>query len=585
MDQIYIFIALALLLAFILFKEIKRENKSNRILRILASIFAIIALYFIASPIKYKRQVSVKETNSAILLTEGYHKDSLESWKGRSIFTTEKEIAEKNKNVKHIGDINKFLSSNSKFEIFHVYGYGLENHEFESLRGKNLIFHPSVLADGISSINWSNKIRSGEELLIQGSYNNLEKREIKLVLQGMGTNLDSTFIEKESANFELKCIPKHLDKAVYSLIALAGGDTIVKEDLPILVKAKEPMRILILAASPDFENKFLKNWLSEQGFSLAIRTTISTNKFNSEFLNGSKIDLTHINATLLNDFDMLIGDIQELARLSNVESQVLQNQINLGMGLLIKTDAIESGSGFYKKAFSLQENKKAIPKTMNLTWNGQEATKNIIQGSTLLSIMPQSGTQSLVKNELGDILISSKLLGRGKIVLSLINDTYTWVLGNQLNDYSSFWTYVLQKAGKKKELAVNYIIPQIPIINKELQLSSDSLKLNINGDQLALIQDPVLQFEQRGSWWPEKTGWQSIDNEKEWIYVFDESAWKGVRAAEKIKNTKKRWMLEKKDSIKEKFAHSIYEDQVSAIWFYILFLLCCTYLWLEEKLS
>jgi hypothetical protein len=58
-----------------------------------------------------------------------------------------------------------------------------------------------------------------------------------------------------------------------------------------------------------------------------------------------------------------------------------------------------------------------------------------------------------------------------------------------------------------------------------------------------------------------------------------------VRAAEKIKNTKKRWMLEKKESIEEKFANSSYEDQVSAIWFYILFLLCCTYLWLEEKLS
>lgn len=585
MDQIYIFIALALLLAFILFKEIKRENKSNRILRILASIFAIIALFFIASPIKYEREVSGKETNSAVLLTEGYHKDSLASWKGRSIFTTEKEIAEKNKNVKHIGDINSFLSSNPKFEVFHIYGYGLENHEFERLKDKNLIFHPSILADGISSINWSNKIRSGEELLIQGSYNNLEKREIKLILQGMGTNLDSVIIEKESTSFELKCIPKHLDKAVYSLIVLANGDTLAKEDLPILVKAKEPMRILILAAAPDFEHKFLKNWLSEQGYSLAIRTTISTNKFNSEFLNGSKIDLTRINSTLLNDFDVLIGDIQELARLSNAESQALQNQVNLGMGLIIKTDAIESGSGFYKKAFSLQENKKVIPKTMNLTWNGQEATKNILQGSTLLSIMPQSGTQSLVKNESGDILISSKLLGKGRIVLSLINDSYTWVLGNQLNDYSSFWTYILQKAGKKKESSVNYILPQIPILNQELQLSSDSSRLNINDDQIALIQDPVLQFEQRGNWWPKNIGWQPIDNEQEWIYVFDKSAWKGVRAADKIKNTKKRWMLEKKESIEEKFANSSYEDQVSAIWFYILFLLCCTYLWLEEKLS
>jgi hypothetical protein len=199
--------------------------------------------------------------------------------------------------------------------------------------------------------------------------------------------------------------------------------------------------------------------------------------------------------------------------------------------------------------------------------------------------MPQSGTQSLVKNESGDILISSKLLGKGRIVLSLINDSYMWVLGNQLNDYSSFWTYILQKAGKKKESSVNYILPQIPILNQEWQLSSDSSRLNINDDQIAIIQDPVLQFEQRGSWWPKNTGWQPIDNEQEWIYVFDKSAWKGVRAAEKIKNTKKRWMREKKESIEEKFANSIYEDKVSAIWFYILFLLCCIYLWLEEKLS
>jgi hypothetical protein len=585
MDRIYIFIALAFLLAFILFKEIKRENKSSLSLRIMASIFAIIALFFIASPIKYKRQVSGTDTNNAILLTEGFHKDSLESWRGSPIFSTEKEISAKNKNVKHITDINEFLSSNPKFDIFHIYGYGLESHEFESLRGKNLIFHPSVLADGISSINWPNKIRSGEELLIQGNYNNSEKREIKLVLQGMGTNLDSAIIEKESANFELKCIPKHLDKAVYSLIALAGGDTIAKEDLPILVKAKEPIRILILAASPDFEHKFLKNWLSEQGFSLAIRTTISTNKFNSEFLNSSKIDLTRINTTLLNDFDVLIGDIQELERLSNAESQALQNQINLGMGLIIKTDAIESGSGFYKKAFRLQENKKAIPKTLNLTWDGQKATKNILQGSKLLSIIPQSGTQSLVKNESGEILISSKLLGKGRIILSLIDDSYTWVLGNQLNDYSSFWTYILQKAGKKKERGGNYTHLQIPIINKELQLSSDSSQLNINDDLIALIQDPILQFEKRGSWWPKNTGWQSIDNEQEWIYVFYESAWKGVRAAEKIKNTKKIWMLDKKDNFEEKILNSIVEDQVSGIWFYILFLICCTYLWLEQKLS
>jgi hypothetical protein len=180
------------------------------------------------------------------------------------------------------------------------------------------------------------------------------------------------------------------------------------------VKERESIRILILASAPDFENKFLKNWLAQQGYSLSVRTSISTAKYSTEFLNSKKNDLNRINTTLLTNFDILIGDRSELSRLSTLENQAIQNQINKGMGLIIKADASEPGNGFYRNAFPIRENKQVIPKTLKLNWEKHSALKAILQGSSSIEILGQAGTQSLVKNERGNILTSSKLFGKGK---------------------------------------------------------------------------------------------------------------------------------------------------------------------------
>jgi hypothetical protein len=348
MDKIYSIIFLALLLSFLIFKEIGRKNKSNLIFRLSASILAIVSLLFILYPINYDRKVSLSNSTIAILLTDGYSKDSLEKYKGASLFSTDIAITKKDKKVQYIHDITYFLTSKPDYQTLHIFGYGLELDELKSLKNKNLIFHPTALKNGVSSISWPEKIRSGEQLLVQGRYNNVTGPEVKLILQGLGTNLDSVTIRKDTwNNFELKYIPKHLDKAIYSLITLADKDTLSKEEVPVIVKERELIRILILASAPDFENKFLKNWLAQQGYSLSVRTSISTAKYNTEFLNSRKNDLNRINTTLLNDFDILIGDMSELSRLSNLENQAVQNQVNKGMGLIIKADASESGNGFY----------------------------------------------------------------------------------------------------------------------------------------------------------------------------------------------------------------------------------------------
>jgi hypothetical protein len=594
MEKIYILIPLALLLGFLIMKEMGRKNKANLIFRIAASIVATLALLFIALPISYNRKVSTEKGNMAVLLTSGYHQDSLAKWKDTPLFSTEKEITERDKKVHYIPDIAFFLASKPDFKTLHILGYGLESDDIKSLKTKNLIFHPSALTNGVISVNWPGKIRSGEQLLVQGMYNNTTESEVKLILQGLGTNLDSVIIGKETRqDFELKCIPKHLEKAVYSLLAIAENDTLSMEELPVLVKEKEILRVLILASSPDFENKFLKNWLSEQGHSVSVRTTISTAKYSTEFLNSRKNDLNRINTTLLNDFDILIGDMSELSRLNSKENQAVQSQINNGMGLIIKADAAEPGNGFYRNSFVFRENKKLMPKTMKVSWKGYSAIKTVLQGSNSLEIMAQTGTQSLVKNESGNILINSKLSGKGRLLLTVINDSYIWILGNKVEDYSSFWSYILGKAARKKENVESFAIHNLPLINKqteiEFQRETGTIPgIQINNERIAFKQHPFMNFQQTGLFWPSQTGWQSFQTENtdtNWFYVFDKNGWKEVKASEKLKNTRFLIQRSEENNTTKSGTIQVYEDTVSPIWFYILFVLCCTYLWLEVKLS
>jgi hypothetical protein len=353
------------------------------------------------------------------------------------------------------------------------------------------------------------------------------------------------------------------------------------------------MRILILASAPDFENKFLKNWLAQQGYSLSVRTSISTAKYNTEFLNSRKNDLNRINTTLLNDFDILIGDMSELSRLSKLENQAVQNQVNQGMGLIIKADASESGNGFYRKAFPIRENKQAIPKTIKLTWEGHSALKAILQGSSSIEILAQAGTQSLVKNERGNILTNSKLFGQGKILMTVITDSYTWMLGNQEEDYSSLWSYILQKAARKKENTESLAVHFLPVINKdtgiEIQTETGNIsRFQIKGKRIALKQHSLMSFQETGSFWAAESGWQSFqfeNTDSNWFYVFDEKAWTVVKASEKLKNTQNFIEQSAEKITTGNEAVQVYEDTIHPIWFYILFILCCTYLWLEVKLS
>jgi hypothetical protein len=102
-------------------------------------------------------------------------------------------------------------------------------------------------------------LTAGDRFKVQGTFNNTLSNDVKLVLKGLNTNLDSIVVPKNTFNeFELTTIPKHLDRSVYYVVALNGKDKLETGDIPLEVIQPKKLRVLMLASSPDFELKFLK---------------------------------------------------------------------------------------------------------------------------------------------------------------------------------------------------------------------------------------------------------------------------------------------------------------------------------------
>jgi len=579
-----------LVLVFICWKETKRKNKDRISLRQTASIVAVLALYFIAQPIRFQRKLDPSRKNSVVILTEGFEKDSLSKLRNIPLYSTEYSVVEQNKDVNFIPDLAYFVQSQPDINKINIVGDGMEQHELEVFRNHQLIFHPGPVL-GLNTVHWNNTLRSGEKLVVQGSFLSKSNKTVKILLRGLNTTLDSVEL-KATQNFELSTTPKLLGKAIFSLVALSGRDTLAQEKIPFIVASKTPLRILILSSSPDFETKFLKSWLYGEKYALAIRTNISKNKFSTEFLNVERMNLNRLSRALLENFDILLGDMAELNRLSAADNTVIQNQVSKGMGLVVRADSV-NGTGFYRKAFNIRQNRAIDQKNISLSWAGQTSKKASAPSGWALNIVPGIGEQVLVKDNKNHVFVSSKLYGKGRMIFSTVSDTYTWMLNNNSASYSAYWSHILEKAARESESLERWSISKtLPLLNSPTPILLESSVSNLpsatsGNSTLHFEQDPSQLFRWSADYWPSTTGWQiirSANKESSW-YVFDQNDWQSVRAAQKIKNTAK--FISNSKTNTERAGRSIrtYTYTLPSVYFFMLFLVACGYLWVEGNWS
>lgn len=585
----------SLLLIFLLWKEVKWQNRSWLVARIIASVLTVVSLALLALPVTIQKQ-QTNNSVTVILLTEGFNNDSVQTISSANndvkIFTTSKAI--KAFNATYITDASSLADSFDNKAI-HIFGNGLNESELSLLKNTPVIFHPAVIENSITSIDWTKKLTSGEPLLVQGSFNNSTASPLKIVLSGFNTNLDSvTLSSKQTSYLQLTTTPKHLDKAIYTLTVLSGKDTLQKEIIPVEVKTATPLSILLIAASPDFENKFLKNWLSKNEYKFAVRTTISTNKYDKEFINISPLPLDRITGATLDKFDIAIADASALTALPFSDLAGIKNYVeSKGGGLIVKTDNAENSSKFFSSSFPITEVKDSIQHIIKLSLIDSNHLSSSLKTEQPIYIRSLPGTQSLVRDQHLRTMVNSKMYGSGKILLTTIGNTYSWQLSGNTKDYASYWSYLLQKAAKKIPAQQiwntgTHLPQKNEEVNFKLQTSGTGIPQMQKGEDIAYTeQNYLLPYEWKSTYWPSKAGWRPLIGKDStyWWYVYDNTDWKSIKALDKINVTKKYAAVHQYLSSNTSVTSIRKSVEFSKIYFFILLIICSAFLWAEKKFN
>ncbi|KAA2244898.1 hypothetical protein F0L74_02740 [Chitinophaga agrisoli] len=514
MPWIYIIVPSLLLLAFLCWKEVKRPNRRRLAARLLASVIAVASLACIALPLK--------------------------------------------RAIRQEPPANKPIS--------------------------RITVQPPP---GIQAIYWPQQLHAGEPLQLQGRYNNSSANPVQLLLSGFNEHLDSITIPAgQQLPFTLNTRPRHTGRATYLLSAVAqpvqprksAQDTLEKAPIPVVVLPLRPLKILILASAPDFENRFLASWLGQHGNMVAMRTAISKNKYSYTFLDTARFQLDHITPALLSAFDLLISDRAALnsTELGSIRTQVAEK----GLGLIIKADSSAGGRTFYNQPFPLTAAADKSERAVSLQTASGSA--GALQMEAPVYIQPLPGTQALVWDAQQHTMAAAGVYGAGRLVNTTLRNSYTWLLSGNRQVYETIWSLLLQKAARPLPQSIQWHIgTALPRVNMPVQLyletAMPSPPATVNGAPLSLAQDGTLAFRWQGTYWPTRAGWQAAvaaPGDTSWWYAFEPNDWPAIATLEN----------QGQDS-KAAIGPQATAMPLPKIYFVLAFILAAAFLWVEEKMG
>jgi hypothetical protein len=608
------------LLVFLLWKERRRADRSRLGWRMAASVLAVAGLAGLVLPLSYHRAVKATAGEEGIYLTEGYDPDSV-----RQFLAAHPGVHELWGDPAATGGAVPqapmgWAGTEWPVDRLHVFGYGLRGQQWAALRAPKLIIHASPRGVGFVAVDWQRRLLTGEPLQVQGCWqrtegerdsaegNDRRSRPVKLLLVGLGGVLDSAVVDADG-KFSLSAVPAQRGKAVYRLVALAGtagapppgggmgnggagagrADTLEQESIPIQVGPGRALKILILAATPDFENTFLVNWLAKNGQQVASRTAVSRNNYQSSFVNmGSRL-LYPLTPSLLGDFDVVIADASALPAAGEAGLPVLRRQVEeKGLGLIIKVDS-------------------AGPAGVGIGGAGQAQIGKAGDSLEPPYVRERPGMRSLVRDSFSRMAVGGSLYGAGKVVFTTLNTTYARVLAGQPAFYAAYWSALLRRVAPQVEAGEEWqwepALPRVqePVV-EAVQTNGVQPQGVIGGGEgspgigeatsLYLAQDEMLSFYYRGIYWPEAEGWMTLSTlqgDTTWSYVWPRTAWATFYREQRRRETMN-FLAREGARTSRQVAPEPEQVAREAVaipkyWFYIVFLISILFLWVERKMG
>ncbi|WP_155832790.1 hypothetical protein [Hymenobacter swuensis] len=589
--------AFGLLLALLLtVLALRRPDSRRRFLRVVAGLIATAGLGLAAFPPAKTAVLPV--TDAAILLTDSYSPDTLRTlqrrlgpavpvWRYAALTATDTPTVQ---NPAAIRQLSPGLQK------LHILGHGLPAADVAPLIGIRLVYHADARPHGFQQAAWPAETQLGQSWVVEGRFEAAGPGPVWITLRAAGSGRDSVQLSTGRGSFRLRFAPKAEGRAVYTLEARRQGRRIAQEPAPVQVLPTRPLRILLLAAAPSFELRFLKNELASHQHAVALRTGLSRGLTQTEFLNlPNPPPLGRLTPALLARFDIILTDASTLDDLSGAEAQALQRTIQNGTGgLLLLADGprlprqLPGAAGFRL----LPQSAAAAVVAQPIQWPEAPTQATALLPATL-QLRPDM--QPLVLGPQQQPVAAARRLGQGQVVVTTITETFPWLLQNQPLVYSAYWSRLLTAATPPRAAAVTiqplsrWPRPNVPVLLRTTGAVSQLLNIqaaNAAPVRISLRQDANVPEWATGTYWPAAAGWHEarLGAASQWMYVYAPTDWQAPVYREQQlaaqQHIRKDSPLAQASAVSARVQHTAWPRWCG----YVLFLLGAGLLWLEEKL-
>ena len=587
----------ALLGTWLLVAAWRRPGQQRRVPRLLASAVVPMALWLAA----YPPQRAVPRTQATgILLTEGYQPDTLRRLRqqlgaGTPVWSYGVPAPA---GARSLHSLLALAEHRPALRQVHLLGHGLPAADLPALGQLLIKRHPAPVFAGFREAQWSAALRLGQPLEVAGAVALPAGAASAWVsLRAGGTGRDSARLPPAGGTFRLRYVPKVAGLLRPELVLRQAGRVLATEPVPVEVTPVALPPVLLLAAVPSFEFKFLKNNLAAQGQAVALRTTVSLGLVQTEFLNQPAQALDHLTPGLLGHYQLVVADATTLATLPTAESRALHTAIRAGrLGLVVLAEATPLPAAMPARAdFTVlaQPTTGAAAGLQRLVWPG---APDGVRALLPARLRPDPALQTLITGPGEALAAASRRVGMGTVVVSTVAETFRWALGGQSTAYAAYWNQLLEAAmpppapAATWQLASRWPRPHYPL---ELRLAGvlpsatnlPTVRSLASGSavSLALAQDARLPEWSTAQYWPGAAGWHEVrgpGSTRYTFFVFDSAAWRGPELAERQRALAGQ-SLAARGNIG---AVGSGQQPWPAGWFFGLFLLAAGFLWLEEKL-
>ncbi|RSK49535.1 hypothetical protein EI291_08575 [Hymenobacter rigui] len=586
--------ALCLLLATLLtVLALRRPDTRRRTWRVAAGLLAALGLGLLAFP--PTGTTTTTAPTATVLLTSSYSPDTLRALLRQLGSATP---------VRHYGlpsapdtlavsNLTALRQQLPQLRTLHVLGQGLPASDLPELAGIQLQPHQDAPSTGFQAANWPRQSELGQPWAIEGRFQHHAATPVWICLYAAGALRDSVQLRAGSGVFRLRFTPKAEGRAVYRLEAHHQGKRVAQELVPLEVLPTRLLHVLILAAAPSFEIRFLKNELAAQHHTVALRTGLSRGLTQTEFLNlPTPLNLSRLSPELLSRFEVVVADAGTLTSLSPDEAQALNRAVQRGScGALLLADAAAiprqlPGSA----AFRLLPRPAAATTTPSpLQWpNAPRAT------ATLLSFLQATAQlRPLITGPGQQLVAATRRVGLGQVAVTTATETFPWLLQQQPAVYGAYWSQILsairpaRAAGPALRLLTPWPQPDEPVQLQAEGASSGILTVNApagTATQVVLRQDALVPEWAAATYWPSVAGWHEarLGPARQWLYVFDSVAWRLPRQQARYLSAGRRQTGTAPASLARA---PVTQTTAWPRWVgFVVFLLGAGLLWLEEKL-